>query len=79
MGGFNPPPPPLIYLDTWISNIDFLSTGNQRINANMVNCNMDEHVIAFFIFSSPEPKAHGELRPKEKICVFPVTSPKKLG
>ena len=40
-------------------------------------CNMDEHVIAFFIFSSPEPKAHGELRPKEKICVFPVTSPKQ--
>ena len=36
MGGFNPPPP-IIYLDTWISNIDFLYTGNQRINANMVN------------------------------------------
>ena len=36
-GGFNPtPPPPIIYLDTWISNIDFLYTGNQRINANMV-------------------------------------------
>ena len=32
-GGFNPP---IIYLDTWISNIDFLYTGNQRINANMV-------------------------------------------
>ena len=29
--------PPIIYLDTWISNIDFLYTGNQRINANMVN------------------------------------------
>ena len=28
---------PIIYLDTWISNIDFLYTGNQRINANMVN------------------------------------------
>ena len=37
-GGFNPPPPsPIIYLDTWISNIDFLYTGNQRINANTVN------------------------------------------
>ena len=29
--------PPIIYLDTWISNIDILYTGNQRINANMVN------------------------------------------
>ena len=36
-----PPPSPIIYLDTWISNIDFLYTGNQRINANMVNSVLD--------------------------------------
>ena len=37
MGGLTPPPPPIIHLDTRIPNIDFPHTGNQRINANMVN------------------------------------------
>ena len=36
-GGVNPtPPPPLILLVTWISNIGFCVPGNQQINANMV-------------------------------------------
>ena len=36
MGWFNPPPP-IINLVTWVFNNDFLCTGNQQINANMVN------------------------------------------
>ena len=41
-GGFN--------LDTWISNIDFLYTGNQRINANMVNKGVFSVIIEILYF-----------------------------
>ena len=35
-------PPPIIYLVTWIFNIDFLCTGNQQINANMVKSRLKD-------------------------------------
>ena len=40
MGGLNPP---LILLVTWISNIGFCVSGNQQINANMVNDFMEKY------------------------------------
>ena len=49
MGWFNPPPHPIIYLVTWIFNIDFLCTGNQQINANMVNKDSEQYYQCYAV------------------------------